>query len=480
MTLKNGNKIKKTEIVLLIFLLIFAFFLRIYSLGTPPLWIDESISAVAAESILEEGALSFESGEPYSAYVLHYLFASALVFSKTDFAVRIFSVIFGLLTILLAYFIGRDYSKSGGIIASLFMTVFYLEVFFSRQSRYYQLFQLAFFASLYFLYKSKDKPIFLIPGLISFFIAIDTHLTGLILAPFFIFHILIYSKKYWFVSVLPIIPLVTKFITVIGLSSGSSGVINAVGNYFAYTNNMLYLLLLFIPGLIGGFIKDKRLTLLILLPSVITLIGIFSLKLFAFRYVYFFVFPLLLYSSLLFSFLYDKYGKLVLLPLFLVIIIPSNLFFPQAYVNVITPVDYNFNDYSAPETNFKAIPSSVLADLKSETILVSYFSPNVEWYIRKPDFVVPFSLNGIGEDQVSTFKEGKQVDLYSGAPILKEKPTEEYNLIADSFSVSKLKPSQREFFSELTRDCTIMYTNYDLQIYNCPTNLNNQINGESL
>jgi hypothetical protein len=58
----------------------------------------------------------------------------------------------------LAYFIGKEYSKSGGIISALFFAVFYLEVFFSRQARYYQLFQLAFFASLYFLYKSKENP----------------------------------------------------------------------------------------------------------------------------------------------------------------------------------------------------------------------------------------------------------------------------------------------------------------------------------
>lgn len=119
------------EIILVSLIFIFAFFLRVYSLGTPSLWIDEATSSIAAEKILEKGIPIFDSGMVYSrAYTFHYVQAFFLMFGQTEFLARFSSVIFGLLTILLAYFIGKEYSKSGGIISALFMSVFYLEVFF--------------------------------------------------------------------------------------------------------------------------------------------------------------------------------------------------------------------------------------------------------------------------------------------------------------------------------------------------------------
>ncbi len=460
----------KKEIIFLVVILLFALFIRVYGLGTPSLWVDESTSAMASKMILEKGVPVFDSGMHYgSAYILHYSMTFFMLFGQTEFLARFVSVILGLLTIILAYFIGKEYSKSGGIIASLFFAVFYLEVFFSRQSRYYQLFQLAFFASLYFLYKSKDNPRWLYLAIIAMFIAIDTHIEALILAPIFILHILYFNRKQWFLSVFPLIPLIRKIIPASKLSTGSvEFVSNYASQYLSYARNMTYLLVLFIPGLIWGFLKKKRLTLTLIIPALLTLAGIFSLQTFAFRYAYFFVFPLLLYSAILFALLYDKYGKLMLIPVILLIIIPSNLFFPQTYVNILQPINYNFNDYSAPYTDYKAVPVEIINELKSNTTLISYFSSDVEWYIRKPNYVLPFSMNGIGEDQISmNNSEGEVVDRYSGALILKEIPEKPYNLIADAFSVSKLKPGQKTLLANISQNCSISYEGVDLKVYSC-------------
>lgn len=484
----NLKKIK-LEYILLAIILIFGLFLRVYALGNPPLWVDEAISASVSKNILIKGVPILDSGWHYnSAYVLHYSIAFFMLFGQNEFWARFPSIIFGLLTILLAYVIGKEYSKTGGIISALFFSVFYLEVFFSRQARFYQLFQLAFFASLYFLYKSKEKPVYLIPAIALFFLALDTHLEALILAPFFILHILYYNKKQWFASILPAIPLINKLIPASKLSAlQTQTTINYASNYYSFAHNMRYLLILFIPGLIWSFFKTsetsvsdsaqnsknsdkKRLTALILLPSIITLIGIFTLKTFALRYSYFFVFPLVLYSSLLLSFLYEKYGKIMLISIFLLLIFPSNLFFPSTYVNIIKPIDYNFNDYSAPYTDYKAVPANIINELKSNTILISYYSPDVEWYIRKPDYVLPFSMDGRGNDQISMNNSKEEiVDMYSGALILKQGqiPNKPYNLIADDFSVSKLKPSQRDNLNSLIKECNISYENNDVKIYEC-------------
>jgi len=83
------------------------------------------------------------------------------------------------------------------------------------------------------------------------------------------------------------------------------------------------------------------------------------------------------------------------------LIIPSNIFFPYTYVNIIKPIDYNYNDYSAPWTDYKLIPEGLKNELISNTTLISFFSSDVEWYIRKPDYVIPFTMTGKGYDEIS-------------------------------------------------------------------------------
>lgn len=461
---KIFKKINKEHLFLAV-ILIFAFFLRVYGLGTPCFWIDESISSMASEMILQKGFPIFDSGLFYDrALAFHYLQSFFLLFGQTEFLARFISVIFGLLTILLAYFIGKEYSKSGGIISALFMSVFYLEVFFSRQARFYQLFQLLFFLSIYLLYKSKDNPRYLYFALISFFITINTQVAGLVLAPFFVLHILIYNKGWKkYLSVLPGLSLFQRFLPTRKYASDSTvSAISYFRKYAEQASNMIYLLILFVPGVVWGFIKKKRLTSLMVLPSIILLIGVFGLKTFALRYAYFFVFPLVLYSSLLISFLYEKYGKIILISVVFLLLIPSNLFFPHTYINMIKPVDYNYNDYSAPEIDLKNLPLELVQELR-ENKLMCLFSSSVEWYIKKPDYVFPFSMSGIGNDTISY--DG--VDVYSGALISMERPEGSFYFILDYYSVSKLKPNQVEKLDNILEGCVISYENRDLQIYEC-------------
>jgi len=474
--MKKNNIIKNIkknyELYSLILILVFAFFLRVYNLGHPGLWIDESTSAVAARKITQHGVPRLDSGLLYSrAYFFHYMQAFFLLFGNSDFFVRFPSVIFGLLTIILAYFIGKEYSKSGGLMAGLFTAVFYLEVFYSRQARFYQLFQLLFFSSLYFLYKSKKDARWLYPATISFILCLDTQIAGIVLAPFFIIHILMYNKKYnKLFSIIPGAYLIKYFIPAKNLSTvtvGNEQAGNYAPQYFDFTMNMRYLLILAIPGVIWSYLKKKRLTVLLVLPSIIMLLGIFTLRTFALRYAYFFAFPIVLYTSLLIAFLYDKLGKYMIATILILLIFPSNLVYPYTYVNILKPVDYNYNDYSAPTINLKDIPEPTMQILKENTV-ITYFSSTYEWYIGKPDYALPFSMTGIGDDQISYInKQGETVDRYSGAPILTNKPEEPYYLVADAYSVSKLKPEQQEFHNNLTETCTIFYENSTVKIYEC-------------
>ncbi len=461
----------KLEYIGLFLIILFAFFLRIFRLGSPSLWVDEATSAMASKMILLKGFPIFDSGFLYSrAYIFHYFQSFFLLFGQTDFLVRFSSVLFGIATIILIYFIGREYSKSGGLISALFMSVFYLEVFYSRQSRFYQLFQLLFFLSIYLLYKSKGNSKFLYLSLVSLFVAMNVQIAALVLTPFFVLHILFYSKKWRrYFAFIPAIPIVQKFIPASGLSSGSaSSVANYASRYASWTYNLIYMVVLFFPGIIWSYFKNKRLTLMIILPSVVLLIGVFSLKTFAFRYAYFAVFPLILYFSLLISFLYERYGRVFLLVILILLVFPSNLVFPNTFVNILKPVNYSLYDSSAPTTNYKNLPPVLLAKLKNSNVtLISYFSSDVEWNIRSPDYVLPFSMDGRGSDEVSYNSSFGRVDIYSGAPILNFIPKRPYYLLADRFSVRKLKSVQRKFLNRLVDGCNISYRSFDLTIYHC-------------
>ncbi|HPM85921.1 MAG TPA: glycosyltransferase family 39 protein [archaeon] len=266
------NRVIPIEVIILIIIMLFGIYLRLGFLEIPPFWIDESISSMASLNILEKGVPLLDSGLYYGrALVFHYSQAvSILFFGSNDFAARLPSVFFGLLTILLAYLVGKEYSKEkyAGLVCALLMSVFFLEVFFSRQARFYQLFQLAFFASLFFLYKSRKDSKWLIPALLSFLIAVDTQPAGLVLVPFFVIHILLFNLKKWFYSLVPIITFIleqTSFFSVTASTSlGESYVTQITAKYallyFSFTTNMRFMLLFFIPGAIWAFFKNKILT----------------------------------------------------------------------------------------------------------------------------------------------------------------------------------------------------------------------------
>jgi len=495
----KNHKSFNYELMFLILILIFGFFLRVYELGYSPFWIDEAISSIASRSIVENGFPIFDSGLTYNrAYVFHYFQAFFLLFGMTDFNARLVCVLFGMLTIVLAYFIGREYSKAGGLLGALFTAVFYLEVFFSRQARFYQLFQLMFFLSIYLLYKSgecknkngnkskKSETIYLVLAIVAFFIALDTQIAALVLAPFLIVHILVYNTKYnKYLAIIPLIPLISKFMPAVSLSSVSSASLDPISaatnyadQYFGFTLNLRYLLILFIPGVLINGLKKWKLTVLMVLPSIIILVGIFSLQTFALRYAYFIVFPIIIYSSVLIGFLYNKLGKVVILLVLFLLVFPSNLVYPYTYVNVIKPTSSNhgYSDYSSPETNYKVLPEGLIIKLRDKNNnLVSLFSSDVEWYIRKPDYVIPFSMTGVGEDQISFNKTingvitAEIVDRYSGAPILinNTELKRPYYVTRDRFSYSKLKSGQRERFDKLVNGCEIAYSAEDLKVYEC-------------
>ncbi|OQA31910.1 MAG: hypothetical protein BWY55_00207 [archaeon ADurb.Bin336] len=481
--IKIFNKKIPVWVILLGIILLFGLFLRISFLDAPSFWVDESISSNAAVKILEKGFPIFDSGAFYSrAMLFHYSQSiSMIIFGINDFGARFPSVIFGLLTIILAYLFGKEFGgKKAGLMTALFCSIFFLEVFYSKQARFYQLFQLLFFATIYFSYKAKTNFKYFYYSLITFVLAIDTQIAGIILTPVLLYPFFnkknlskkfLLKNKFLVILIIPIIYfLIERFISAINIGTNTELVFYYITSYFGFFSHLLPILLFALIGLIFAFKEKKELCFLLIVPTLILLFLLFFVDLFAFRYIYFITFPIIIFSSLMFYFLAKKYDNLLIIIFFVMIFLTSNLFNPFIYSTILVPTYRNFNDFSAPEINYKNIPSELLSELKEEdSRIITLYSSHVEWYIKKPFLIIPFSMSGKGTNTINYYNSliDKNVDVYSGQEFLEEKPSFEFYFIGDNFSLSKLKPTQVGFLDTILDDCTELYKNSSIVIKKC-------------
>jgi len=158
--------------VILPALLVFAFFYRLYGLGNNySFWSDEGHVAIFSRAILETGRPVLKNGLSTGWYqwLLYWIGAgSAKIFGLNEFALRFPSVVFGSLTVLAVYWLGKvlfstsEESKPTSEVEYIpllaaFLTAFLkIEILWSRQARPYQALQFFFVMGAYFLYKILD------------------------------------------------------------------------------------------------------------------------------------------------------------------------------------------------------------------------------------------------------------------------------------------------------------------------------------
>jgi len=151
--------------VTLILILILGGLLRFWQLGANSLWKDELFSMIEAQKPIVE---IFTSKTWFFGYnPIHYFFTHlALYFGKSEALVRTPAVIFGLLTILVIYKLGKViFNQKVGLLSAFLLSISPLHLKYSREVRYYSF--LIFFSSLtiLFIYKiisEKKKNIWVI------------------------------------------------------------------------------------------------------------------------------------------------------------------------------------------------------------------------------------------------------------------------------------------------------------------------------
>jgi len=135
-------------------------FLRIRNLGYLAFWGDDGHTFIGTISILKHGYPLLPSGNILWHGILGYYLdvIPVLIFGAREFAFRITSVFFGVSTIVLIYFVGKDLAnKYVGFLAAFLITFSKWYIYFSREVRYYETLQFFFLLSFYFFYRGFVK-----------------------------------------------------------------------------------------------------------------------------------------------------------------------------------------------------------------------------------------------------------------------------------------------------------------------------------
>lgn len=141
---------------LLLFIVLAGLALRIYDLGGESIWFDEVVSIdVSRLGFIEQikwVADQSKEGNPPFYYMLLHLWIP--VFGDSEFVSRFPSLVFGVLSIVLTYSIGRLlFGKRAGLFAALIIAVSFFHVRYSQEARGYTLMVFLALVSCYALLK---------------------------------------------------------------------------------------------------------------------------------------------------------------------------------------------------------------------------------------------------------------------------------------------------------------------------------------
>jgi len=160
---KDITRKKKLAIhaLLLLVIVVSGFYIRVINLGATDIAVDESFGILAAKAVFETGkpilpmeVKNYERALWYTQLVV----LSFKLLGVNEFSARFPSVIFGLLSIILTFFIGRRFfGTTVGLIASFLLAFAPFEVEWSRICRFYMMFQFFFMFGFFAFYNGLES-----------------------------------------------------------------------------------------------------------------------------------------------------------------------------------------------------------------------------------------------------------------------------------------------------------------------------------
>jgi len=255
---------------MIITVLIFAFLLRVISLNQS-LWLDEATTALVARMPIYDFFTRFMPADFHPP--LYYLAISlwSTVFGYSEVALRIPSVIFGLLTIYVVYLIAKQARLKWPILPALFLATSGLHVYYSQEARMYGLVTLLVsYLVLTFIKRDWLKFSILLP-----LIFLTDYVSLLILPVLFLYkrsRKLVYSTIPLAITFLVWLPILTKQLTA-GMSIRESAWWNLLGpvtfknvaliptkfmiGRVSFDNKLLYAIIIFVISIIFIYIIGK-------------------------------------------------------------------------------------------------------------------------------------------------------------------------------------------------------------------------------
>ncbi|HUV47109.1 MAG TPA: glycosyltransferase family 39 protein [Candidatus Bathyarchaeia archaeon] len=143
-------------------LVLVGFIYRIVGLGSNfSFWTDEVHVAIFARAILERGRPVLANGYSTGVYqwLQYWLSAtSAKIFGLSELGIRFPTVVFGTLTIVAIYLLGKElFDCQTALVAAAFTTFLRIEILWSRQARPYQALQFFYLLGAWFIFRLSQE-----------------------------------------------------------------------------------------------------------------------------------------------------------------------------------------------------------------------------------------------------------------------------------------------------------------------------------
>lgn len=239
--------------IILFFITVLAFGLRIFRLNARSLWMDELFSVSDTNplySISKVWNNYLYSTHPPMNYIIQWVWYH--IFGYNDYQARLPPMLFGVLAVVAIYFLGKVISdKNTGLIASFLLAINIFHIEYSQEARSYSLLCLAVIVHFYVFVKTlklNQKFWYLVFSISGAFM-VYTHYTGLFIIisqlfmlAFFYIQKDIDNKKigYYFLSFLGILILISPLIpSILWLDKSGIGVDTrpdsmTIVNHFSY------------------------------------------------------------------------------------------------------------------------------------------------------------------------------------------------------------------------------------------------------
>lgn len=285
----------------LIIIIFISLILQLYTINRSSLWMDETTSVIDAKEPVKKILFdpNWKDQVPLYRLILHFWI---IVFGETEFALRLFSVLFGVISVLMLYQLTKVMlSRKVALLASFFLSINTLFIKHAQEAGKYTLFIVLSLLTVYFVFqvlKREEKKrkvwlLFIITSLLNMY----THIfASFILLAEIIYLILFLKKKEidkLIVSLIIILvlylPIIIGIVISVSFRSQYHPDLGIASSFLSYIKEIIISFsgnvgltiifsILIINALIWSFKTEKKLFWLFTLLNIIPILCVYALK----------------------------------------------------------------------------------------------------------------------------------------------------------------------------------------------------------